>query len=355
MTLTINRVPVNKQRALPDFENLEFGKNYTDHMFLMNYTPELGWHNHRIGPFENLSLSPATLVLHYAQEIFEGLKVYQRGDGKIGMFRPRDNFARMNRSAARVNMPGFDIEPVMEGLLELIRLDQRWIPSQNGSSLYIRPTMIATDAMIGLKPSTGYLFFIIASPVGPYFKVSDKGLRIFVEEKYVRAVVGGLGEAKTGANYAASLLAGVEAQKKGFSQVLWLDGVHRKYIEEVGAMNIFFVYGNKVVTPKLTGSFLPGITRQSVIDLLKHKGNPVKETTLDIETVIDDIHAGRCTECFGTGTAAVISPVGSLHYKGVDHDLDGMKIGKVSQQLFKELTDIQYGKVADPFGWTLTV
>ncbi|MEK6558300.1 MAG: branched-chain amino acid aminotransferase, partial [Candidatus Margulisiibacteriota bacterium] len=341
---TIHALTKTQLSKLPDFKTLEFGKLYTDHMFSISFQSDSGWTDAKIAAFENLSLSPATLVLHYAQEIFEGMKAYYRVDGRIGLFRPLDNFKRMNKSALRMVMPTLEESFALESLLELIRLDQRWVPNVEGASLYIRPTMIATDALIGLKPSTGYLFYIIMSPVGAYFKVADKGLRIYVEETYVRAVPGGTGEAKTGANYAASLLAGVEAQKKGFTQVLWLDGVHRRYVEEVGAMNIFFVYGDKVVTPKLNGSILQGITRKSVIELLASWGNPVEEATLDIHEIVSDIASGKLTESFGTGTAAVISPVGSLYFQGKDHIIQSAKIGQVTQKIFSALTDIQYGR-----------
>jgi branched-chain amino acid aminotransferase len=355
MNIEVHPCSPLQYHRLPDFNNLEFGKHYTDHMFSMEYSPEKGWHNATVGPYKELSLSPATLVLHYAQEIFEGLKAYTRVDGNIGLFRPRENFIRMNNSAKRMNMPTFDVETAMKGLLELLRLDKRWVPPQEGASLYIRPTMIATDAIIGLKPSTSYLFYIIMSPVGPYFKIGEKGLNIFVEEKYVRAVRGGIGEAKAGANYAASLLAATEAKKKGFADALWLDGVERRYIEEVGTMNIFFAFGDMVMTPKLNGSILPGITRRSIIELMKMWGNPVTEESIDIDSLITDINSGACTECFGSGTAAVISPVGSLNYKNFDHPLSGGKIGPMSQKIFKALTDIQYGKAADTLGWTLKI
>ncbi len=355
MKLTINSCLPSECSPLPDFNNLEFGKHYTDHMFTMAYSPQKGWHSPTIAPYENFSLSPATLVLHYAQEIFEGLKAYTRVDGTVGLFRPRDNFIRMNNSARRMNMPEFDVEVAYEALQQLLKLDKRWVPPQEGASLYIRPTMIATDAVIGLKPSTSYLFYIIMSPVGPYFKIGEKGLNIFVEETYVRAVRGGIGEAKAGANYAASLLAATEAKKKGFADALWLDGVERRYVEEVGTMNIFFAYGEKVVTPKLNGSLLPGITRRSIIELLKSWGETVAEESIDIQTLLTDIDAGKCTECFGSGTAAVISPVGSLHYKGIDHPISGETIGPVSQKIYKALTDIQYGKAPDALGWTSTI
>ena len=356
MTLKIQITQTQNPKQLPDFSTLEFGKNFTDHMFQMTYTKADGWHDAKIVPFADFQLSPATLVMHYAQEIFEGLKAYHRVDGEIGLFRPLENFKRMNRSAERICMPSFDENFALEALHKLIEIDKRWVPDTPGASMYIRPTMIGIDAVIGLRPSDSYLFYIIMSPVGAYFKSSDnKGLKILVESKYVRAVAGGIGEAKTGANYAASLLAGVEAYKKGYSQVLWLDGAKRRYIEEVGTMNIFFVRDGVVVTPKLNGSILPGITRKSVIELLSFWKKPVKEESLDIGEILEGITNGSVTECFGAGTAAVISPVGSLHYEGKTYALGNEEPGPITQEVFAALTDIQYAKTLDNFHWTETI
>jgi len=340
------------KKELPDFSNLIFGKNYSDRMMTMSYSSEKVWVEAKIEQFKNFEVSPAMTCLHYSQEIFEGLKAYYREDGKIGLFRPSDNFLRMNNSAERMCMPKIDVEFCLNALYKLIQLEKRWIPNLSNSSLYIRPTMIGTDAMIGHKASNDYLFYIILSPVGAYYQTKG-GLRIIAEDKYVRAVCGGTGEAKTGGNYAASLLANKEAQIKGYSQVLWLDGVHRKYAEEVGTMNIFFVYKDKLKTPALTGSILPGITRKSVITLAKHLGIEVEECSLDINEIVSDIESGKITECFGSGTAVVISPVSVIGYKGKDYTLKSQLSEGLTEKIYKELTDIQYGKTIDPFGWTV--
>ncbi|MDD5455641.1 MAG: branched-chain amino acid aminotransferase [Candidatus Margulisbacteria bacterium] len=355
MKLTIENLPVHELKPLCDFKCLEFGKNFSDYMLVMTYSLDKGWHEAKITPFADLSFSPATLVFHYAQEIFEGLKAYYREDKKIGLFRPQENFIRMNNSARRMCMPELDIDFVMDSLLELLRMDQRWVPPMAGASLYIRPTMIGIDPIIGLRPSDSYLFYIILSPVAAYYKSSGEGQKILVEDKFVRAVPGGVGDAKTGANYAASLLAGEEAKKRGFTQVVWLDGVHRKYVEEVGTSNIFFVYGDKILTPALNGSILPGITRKSVIELLQHWKMDVEETALDINQIVKDIKDGKVTECFSTGTAVVVSPINSLHYKNKDHDIKGRQTGPVTQKIYDELTGIQYGRKKDPFGWTVII
>ncbi len=342
------------KKDLPDFSSLIFGKNYTDRMLTMVYSPEKGWHNAKIEQFANFSVSPAMTCLHYSQEIFEGMKAYYRGDGNIGLFRPKDNLLRMNMSAVRMCMPEIDIDFCLKALYKLIKLEKRWIPNLDNSSLYIRPTMIGTDAMIGHKASQEYLFYIILSPVGAYYQTKG-GLRIIAEDTYVRTVAGGTGEAKTGGNYAASLLANKEAQQKGYSQVLWLDGVHRKYAEEVGTMNIFFVYKDKLKTPALNGSILHGITRDSVIKLAKHLGIEVEECSLDISDIVADIEAGKITECFGSGTAVVITPVSVIGYKNKDYNINNRLSEGLTERIYKELTDIQYGKVADPFGWTVVL
>lgn len=345
--------PIQK-KILPDFSNLVFGKNYADRMFTMIYSPEKEWHDAKIEQYKNFDISPAMTCLHYSQEIFEGMKAYYREDGNIGLFRPKENFLRMNNSAKRICMPELDVNFCLKALYKLITLEKRWIPSVENSSLYIRPTMIGTDAMIGLKSSQSYLFYIILSPVGAYYKTQG-GLRILAEEKYVRAVPGGTGEAKTGGNYASSLVANKEAQLKGYSQVLWLDGVHRKYAEEVGTMNIFFVYKDKLKTPALNGSILPGITRGSVIPLAKHLGIEVEECSLDINEIVADIESGKITECFGSGTAVVITPVSTIGYKGKDYTINSSLSTGLTEKIYKELTDIQYGKTKDPFGWAVVL
>ncbi len=338
-----------------DESKLGFGAIFTDHMFVCDYTEGTGWHDARIVPYGPFQLDPSCAVLHYSQTIFEGMKCYRRKDGGIQLFRPRDNFARMNRSAKRMGMPELDTDTFMEGLLQLLRLDKDWVPHNPGTSLYIRPTLIATDNKLGVHASHSYLFYIILSPVGAYYPGGLAPNDIYVEDEYVRAVRGGIGETKAGANYAASLLAGMYAEKKGFVQVLWLDGVEQRYIEEVGSMNILFAYGNKVVTPKLSGSILPGITRDSVLKLARHLGYETAEEKMDIHEVLKDIESGKLTESFGSGTAAVISPVKSFSYKGKSYQVGNGGIGPVAQKLYDTLTGIQYGTVEDSLGWITKV
>jgi branched-chain amino acid aminotransferase len=336
-------------------QKLQFGKIFTDRMFQMHYTPATGWQDAVIKKYENFSISPAAAVLHYAQEIFEGLKAYYRADGHIGLFRARDNFLRMNISAERLCLPKIDVDFVLEALRKLLTMEKNWVPQQEGSSLYIRPTLIGIDPYIGLHSSEECLFYIIMSPVGMYYANGFEPVRIMVEEKYVRAVRGGIGFAKTGGNYAASIFTGEEAQKKGFDQVLWLDGVQQKYVEEVGSMNIFFKYRDKLVTSALNGSILAGITRDSVLKIAKLWGLETKEETLDINQIVQDIKSGQITEVFGAGTAAVISPVGLLHYRGENIEINKQSVGELTRKLYDYLTGIQCGKIADPFGWTEVV
>lgn len=349
------QVSQNLKQKPKDESKLGFGAIFTDHMFMCDYTKGKGWHDARIVPYGSFQVDPSCVVLHYSQSIFEGLKCYRRQDGGIQLFRPKDNFARMNRSAKRMGMPELDIDTFMEGLLQLLRLEQDWVPHNPGTSLYIRPTLIATDNMLGVHASHSYLFYIILSPVGAYYSSGLAPNDIYVEDEYVRAVRGGIGETKAGANYAASLLAGVYAEKKGFAQVLWLDGVKQRYVEEVGSMNIMFAYGNKVVTPKLSGSILPGITRDSVLKLAKHLGYETAEERLDIYDVLEDILSGKLTESFGTGTAAVISPVKSFYYQNKSYQIGDGGIGPVAQKLYDTLTGIQYGIVEDILGWITEV
>jgi len=344
--------PGELRGGLAGGEKLDFGKTFTDRMFVMYFSAGRGWHDAVIKKYGNFEISPAATVLHYGQEIFEGLKAYYRADGRIGLFRAADNFRRMNASAERLCMPLLDIDFVLKALRELLTLDKNWVPHAEGSSLYIRPTMIGIDPLIKLKPSDSFMFYIILSPVGMYYANGFDPVHIMVEETYVRAVSGGLGYAKTGANYAASLLPGMEAARKGFDQVLWLDGVERRYVEEVGSMNIFFRYKDKLVTSALNGSILPGITRDSVMQMARHWGLPVEETQIDINMLISDINDGRVIESFGSGTAAVISPVGRLHYRDVDIAINDNRVGELTLRMYNELTGIQYGRVADPFGWT---
>ena len=334
-----------------DESTLGFGDIFTDHMFQMDYETGKGWYNPRIQPYGEISIDPAAMAIHYGQEIFEGLKAYQGKDGGIYLFRPRENFKRFNRSAARLCMPEMDIDLVMEGMKKLILLDREWVPRSEGTSLYIRPTMLATEPHLGVRPANNYLFFIIIGPVGAYYKEGLNPVKIFVEDKYVRAALGGTGEIKTAGNYAASLLAAEEAKEKGFTQVLWLDAAERNYIEEVGTMNMFFVIGDEVITAPLTGSILPGITRDSVIHMVKDWGMKMTERSLAIDEVISAAKNGNLKEAFGTGTAAVISPVGQITYNGEDHIVAGGKMGELSQRLYNEIIAIQYGEKEDPYGW----
>jgi branched-chain amino acid aminotransferase len=350
MDIQVN--PVRTLKTKPtDESKLGFGDFFTDHMFVMNYEAGKGWFDPRIDPYADLVLDPAAMSLHYGQEVFEGLKAYSGKDGGIYLFRARDNFKRLNRSAKRLCMPEVDIDVAMEGLKKLIHQDREWIPKSSGTSLYIRPNMLATDPHLGVRPSYTYLFYIIIGPVGAYYKEGLNPVRIFVEDRYIRAAVGGLGEAKTAANYAASLLAAEEAKEKGFTQVLWLDAKERKYVEEVGTMNMFFAIDDEVITAPLGGTILPGITRDSVIHMLKDWGHKVSERALAIEDVITAAKDGRLMEAFGTGTAAVISPVGQITFKGEDYTVAGGKMGALSQKLYDEIVAIQYAEKEDPYGW----
>ncbi|MDR3552904.1 MAG: branched-chain amino acid aminotransferase [Clostridia bacterium] len=345
-----------KPKAKPvDETKLGFGNFFTDHMFMMNYDEGQGWHDARIVPYGPLALDPAAMVLHYGQEVFEGLKAYRTKDGRILLFRPDENFKRLNRSNKRLCIPEIDEGFALEALKELIRVEKDWIPSTPGTSLYIRPFIFATDAHLGVHPAHHYLFIIMLSPVGAYYPEGLDPVKIYVENNYVRAVKGGTGEAKTSGNYASSLKAQDEAEQQHFTQVLWLDGVERKYIEEVGTMNVFFKIAGEVVTPELQGSILPGITRKSSIELLRSWGEKVCERRLSIDELADAAAKGRLEEAFGTGTAAVISPIGQLIWGSDIIDINGGKIGPLSQKLYDALTAIQWGEAADPFGWSFEV
>ena len=352
MDIEIQKAEPSQMKPKPrDEANLGFGDIFTDHMFLMDYEAGKGWHSPRIEPYKDIGLDPAAMVLHYGQEIFEGLKAYRGIDGGIYLFRARDNFARLNRSAQRLCMPEVDPDLAMQGLKKLIELDQEWVPRTKGTSLYIRPNMIATDPHLGVRPSNTYLFYIIVGPVAAYCKEGLNPVKIWVETEYVRAAPGGTGEAKTSGNYAASLLAAEKAKEKGFTQVLWLDAVERKYVEEVGTMNMFFVIGQEVVTAPLSGTILPGITRDSVLRILKGWGVNVSERSLSINEVVESAENGSLKEAFGTGTAAVISPVGQITHKDKDYVIAGGKMGELSQRLYDEIVAIQYAEKPDPYGW----
>ena len=349
--ITLTKTPKEK----PADNTLVFGHTFTDHMFMMDWDAQQGWHDAQILPYGPIPLDPSCNCLHYGQETFEGMKAYRSDNGEILLFRPEENFARLNRSNARLAMPQIDEEFALKALKKLIAIDHEWVPKSPDTSLYIRPFVIATEPSLGAHTSTKYKFMIIMSPVGAYYASGLAPVKIYVETEYVRAVKGGTGFAKTGGNYAASMKAQDVAAEKGFSQVLWLDGVERKYIEEVGAMNVFFVVDNEVITPALLGSILPGITRKSVIELLKSWGYKVTERRITAQELVEAYKAGKFTEMFGSGTAAVISPVGLLRYEDTDMVLSGGQIGELSQKLYDELTGIQWGKNPDPFGWTQKV
>jgi branched-chain amino acid aminotransferase len=352
LELVIKKAPPEKMKRKPEDEaKLGFGDIFTDHMFVMDYRTEKGWVNPRIEPYGPLSIDPAAMGLHYGQEIFEGLKAYAGTGGGIYLFRARDNFVRMNQSATRLCMPELDVEFAMMCLKALILQDREWVPKSHGASLYIRPTMIATEPHLGVRPSREYVFYIIIGPVGAYYKEGLDPVGIYVEDRFSRAALGGTGDAKVAGNYAASLLAAEEAKKKGFTQVLWLDAAEHKYVEEVGTMNMFFVIGDEVITAPLTGSILPGITRKSVIQLVRDWGYKLSERMLSIYDVIKAAGNGALNEAFGTGTAAVISPVGRINFKNRDYVVGGGTMGELSKRLYDELIGLQYGDIPDARGW----
>ena len=339
-------------KAKPEDESkLGFGKVFSDHMFIMDYKTGKGWHDARIVPYGNISLSPASMVLHYGQEIFEGMKAYRTADGEIQFFRPEENFKRLNVSAERLVIPELPVEDALQALHALVEVDKDWVPHNDGASLYIRPFIIAVDPFLGVRPGDEYMFIIILSPSGAYYSTGLNPVDIYVETNYVRAVRGGMGYTKTGGNYAASLAGQDEAHKQNYSQVLWLDGVERKYIEEVGAMNIMFIIDGEVVTPELQGSILPGITRKSVLELCRKWGMKVSERRISIQEISDAYDAGKLQEVFGTGTAAVISPVGHLKWGDKVMEINGGKIGEISQKIYDTMTGMQYGKLPDEMGW----
>ena len=352
MNIRIAPLPVEKMKnKTKDESHLGFGKLFTDRMLLVEWKAGTGWCDARIEPYGPFMLDPACMVFHYAQEIFEGLKAYKWADGRVALFRPEMNARRFNQSATRMCMPEIPEELFLKGIEQLVTLEKEWIPTAAGTSHYIRPTMIAVEPILGIKPSDHYYFYVILSPVGAYYAAGFNPVNILVEDHYVRAVAGGTGEAKTGGNYASSLIAAREAKKKGFDQVLWLDGLERRYIEEVGAMNMFFAYGKKIVTAPLNGSILPGITRDSVLKLAPTLGYQVEERQIDVNDLFADIRAGKISEAFGSGTAAVITPVGKLCYKDECLQLSGGKVGEITQKLYDTLTGIQTGKISDTFGW----
>lgn len=334
---------------------LGFGKIFTDHMFVMDYTRGKGWHDARIVPYQDITLSPSSMVFHYGQEMFEGLKAYKGEDGKAYLFRPDMNAKRANASNERLCIPQIPEEDFVQAIRELVKVDEDWIPTEPGTSLYVRPFVIATEPFLGVDVSETFMFIVILSPSGAYYENGLEPVGIWIEDDYVRAVRGGMGFAKTGGNYAASLAAQVKAHDDGYSQVLWLDGVERKYIEEVGAMNIFFKIDGKIVTPMLNGSILPGITRNSVIQLCKDMGYEVEERKVSVDELLEAQKAGKLEEVFGSGTAAVISPVGKLRYKDDVMTIGDGTIGELSQKLYDTVTGIQLGKLEDKFGWRVEI
>lgn len=350
--------PVEKTtnpKKKPDPDTLRFGTEFTDHMFVMEYEDGRGWYNGRIVPYAPLVLDPAAVVFHYAQEMFEGLKAYKTAEGKIQLFRPDMNAKRTNRTNDRLCIPQIDEELYVEAIKALVKVDQDWIPQKKDTALYIRPFIIATEPFIGVRRSTQYKFIIILSPVGPYYEGGLTPTKIYVEDKYVRATDGGTGEAKCGGNYAASLKAQEEAHEKGYEQILWLDGVHRKYVEEIGTSNAFFVIGDEIITAPLDGTILPGITRDSVINILKKQGMKIVERKLEIDEVVEAYKKGTFREMFASGTAAVISPVGELRYKDVNMVINGGGIGPIAQELYDTIYGIQTGRIPDEMGWTVEV
>ncbi|MBQ4578254.1 MAG: branched-chain amino acid aminotransferase [Clostridia bacterium] len=341
--------------TMPEASKLGFGSVFSDHMFVMDYNAKDGWHDARIVPYGPLSLSPAASVFHYAGEVFEGLKAYRRKDGKVQLFRHDANVERLNISAERIGLPQVPVDVAMAAIEQLVEVDQAWVPSAPGTSLYIRPFLFATDPALALHGVHEAMFVIILSPSGSYYAEGLNPVKIMLETEDVRAVRGGTGYTKCGGNYAASNRAGDRAMEKGYSQVLWLDGVERKYVEEVGAMNVMFKIGGKVVTPALTGSILSGITRRSCIQMLKSWGMEVEERLISIDELVEAAESGKLEEAWGTGTAAVISPIGELCYKDVKYTINDFKIGATAQKLYDELTGLQWGDKPDPFGWTKVI
>ncbi len=353
MQISITRTTTPKQK--PDESHLGFGKYFTDHMFVMDYTEGRGWHDPRVVPYAPFPLDPATMCLHYAQETFEGMKAYRHADGSLSLFRPTENIKRLNNSDRRLCIPQLDEELALEAIKTLVRVDADWVPHAYETSLYIRPFVFATDVGVGVHPSKTYKFVIILSPVGAYYPEGVNPVKIYVEDEFSRASVGGTGFTKAAANYAISLAAQEKAMRLGYTQVLWLDSAEKKYVEEVGTMNVAFKLDGKVVTPALGGSILPGITRKSVVELLRYWGVPVEERLLGIAELMEAAASGRLEEAFGTGTAAVISPIGELYYEGKTVTISDFKTGPLTQKIYDELTAIQWGRAKDPFGWVVKI
>ncbi|MCE1189097.1 MAG: branched-chain amino acid aminotransferase [Ignavibacteria bacterium] len=346
---TYNITPRTEKPELPT--TLGFGQYFTDHIFEMDYSPEQGWHNMVFRPLANFSMHPATMFIHYGQAAFEGLKAFRQNSGDIVLFRPDKHFERLNNSSRRLCMPDVDINLVTEALKELVKIDKDWIPSKAGESLYIRPFLFGTDAVLGVKPSKNFKFVLLLSPVGAYYPEGFKPVKILIQDEYVRAVRKGLGECKTPGNYAASLLGAEIAKQEGYTQVLWLDAIELKNIEEVGTMNIFVAFKDEVVTPQLTGGILSGITRMSVIQILKDRGYNVRERVLSVDEFIQRYNAGEVTDVFGTGTAAIITSVGELKYKDTIMPINNGQVGELAQSLFTYLIGLHMGNEVDRHNW----
>jgi branched-chain amino acid aminotransferase len=352
--ISIEQFAEKERTPLP--ETLNFGRHFTHRMFTQRYSPERGWHDAKIGPYQPISIDPAAQLLHCGQAIFEGTKAYLRPDGEFNLFRPEQNAARFNRSAERLAMPKVDPEFHVQAIAELVKLEQAWMPHQAGASLYIRPVLTATDQTLEVRASKTFLHYIILSPTGPYFPSGSKPVSVMISHDYVRAVRGGTGEAKTTANYAISLYAIEQARAYGYQQVLWLDALERRFVEEVGAMNIGFVYAGKHIrTPALSGSILPGITRDSILRLAPDLGYEISEERIEVNEMLADIASGKITEVFAMGTAAVVVPIGILAFKGREFHVSQGNAAPVTKALYKGLTDIQYGQVPDPYGWIRVV
>jgi branched-chain amino acid aminotransferase len=356
MEIKVSPIAQEKRKAKPtDESQLGFGKIFTDHLFTMKYHDTRGWYDPHIESYHPFSLDPTAMCFHYGQEIFEGLKAYRGKNGEIYLFRPEENIKRMNASAERLCMPALDIELVLEAIKKLALLEKDWIPHGKGTSLYIRPTMIATEPALGVRPSNEYLFFIVLSPVGAYYPEGFNPTKIFVSQDHVRSVRGGTGACKAGGNYAASLYAGQIAKNMGYTQVLWLDAIERRYIEEVGTSNVFFVIGDELITPPLSGSILPGITRDTVIKIAKRWGINFSERPLSMDEFIGTLGEGKLKEAFASGTAAIISPIGTIYYQKKEYLINNGAPGALSKKLFDEILQIQYGYKDDPFGWRMQI
>ncbi|MGB3212128.1 MAG: branched-chain amino acid aminotransferase [Desulforhopalus sp.] len=355
LEVALEKVNKDKLKEKPSADNLGFGVHFTDHMFLMKWDRENGWHDSKICPYQDFKLDPASMVFHYGQAIFEGLKAYRGKDDQLFLFRPKDNFERMNSSALRMCMPRIAPEKMVKVLKALIYLEKDWVPKTEGATLYIRPTMIAVEPTLGVKPSRSYYFYILLSPVGAYYAEGFSPTKICISDEYVRAVKGGVGNVKTAGNYAASLYMSEIAKKAGCTQVLWLDACEHKYIEEVGTSNIFFKIDDQLITPPLEGSILGGLTRDSVLRLASSWGVDVSERPISIDEIFEANENGRLQEVFGTGTAAVISPVGEFYYKDKSYVINNSETGELSTRLFHELQAIQSGHQDDPFKWVVRV